>query len=413
LAQRIAIVGGGVSGLVAAHLLHRTHDVTVFEASEQAGGHVRTIHVNAPAGRRHAVDIGFIVYNEKTYPLFADLLRRIRVETQPSEMSFGVRSDASGVEYGSRSLAALLARPSNAIRPRFITMVRDILRFHREAGVAVRNGASQLTLGEYVRSSRYSDAFTEDFLVPMGSALWSAQRRRVLDMPASFVVGFLENHGMLAVNGQHEWRVVRGGSATYVDALIAPFADQIRLSTPVVRVERRHAHVVVDGETFDHVIFACHADQALRALTDPTKAEQEILGALPFEDNEIVLHTDTSVLPRSRRAWASWNYHVRGGDDAPATLTYNMNRLQTLDAGATYCVTLNPAKRIDPASVVHRTHFSHPTYTRAGLRARSRLGEISGIDRTHYCGAYWGYGFHEDGVRSGYTVAKRFGIGRA
>jgi predicted NAD/FAD-binding protein len=414
MAQRIAIVGAGVSGLVAAHLLHRTHDVTVFEANERPGGDVRTIDVKAPDGRLHAVDMGFIVFNEKTYPLFTALLRRLGVDSQPANMSFGVRSDRSGVEYGSRGIGALLAQPSNAVRPRFVAMVRDILRFHREAGAAVRNGASQCTLGEYVRSGRYSDAFTDDFLIPMGSALWSAPRGRVLEMPASFLVGFFENHGMLSVNDQPEWRVVKGGSARYVEALVAPFSDRVRTSTPVRRVERRHAHVVVDGETFDHVVFACHADQALHVLADPSKAEREVLAALPFHDNEAVLHTDTTVLPRSRRAWASWNYHVRGDDDeAAATITYDMNRLQALEASTTFCVTLNATDTIAGESIVHRTRFSHPTYTRAGIQARARHGDISGIDRTHYCGAYWGFGFHEDGVRSAYNVAKRFGVGRA
>jgi predicted NAD/FAD-binding protein len=288
-------------------------------------------------------------------------------------------------------------------------MVRDILRFNREAGPAVRNGAGQMSLGEYVEAGRFSSSFAEDYLVPMGSALWSVPAGRVLDMPAAFFVRFFENHGMLSVNDQPQWRVVRGGSTRYVDALIAPFQDRIRTSTPVARVERRHAHVTIDGEPFDHVVFACHADQALKMLGDPTRAEQEILAALPFQENEAVLHTDSSVLPRSRRAWASWNYHVRRDGEAPATVTYNMNALQTLEASATYCVSLNATDSIEPASIVHRAQFSHPVYTRAGMLARERHAEISGVDRTHYCGAYWGFGFHEDGVRSAYTVAKRFG----
>jgi predicted NAD/FAD-binding protein len=246
----------------------------------------------------------------------------------------------------------------------------------------------------------------------MGSALWSAPRAHVLDMPASFFVRFFENHGMLSVNGQPEWRVVKGGSTRYVEALIAPFADRIRVAAPVRRVERRHAHVVVDGETFDHVVFACHADQALAMLADPTRAEREVLGELPFQDNDVVLHTDTSVLPRSRRAWASWNYHVRGSEESPATLTYNMNKLQTLAAGATYCVTLNATEAIAAEAILHRTRFSHPVFTHAGSRARERWAEISGVDRTHYCGAYWGFGFHEDGVRSAHAVAQRFGVER-
>ncbi len=409
VSPRIAIVGGGVSGLVVAHLLHRTHDVTVFEAHDRVGGHVSTIDVTAPDGGRHAVDMGFIVYNEQTYPLFTALLRRLGVETQPSDMSFGVRSDRSGIEYGSKNVGSLLAQPSNLLRPRFVSMVRDILRFNREAGPAVRNGAGQMSLGEYVEAGDFSAAFAENYLVPMGSALWSLPRGRVLDMPAAFFVRFFENHGMLSVNGQPEWRVVRGGSARYVEALVAPFQDRIRTSTPVARVERRHAHVTVDDEPFDHVVFACHSDQALKMLGDPTRAERDILGALPFQDNEVVLHTDSSVLPRSRRAWAAWNYLVRRDDEAPATVTYNMNTLQTLEAPVTYCVTLNATDSIAPESIVHRAQFSHPVYTRAGMRARERHGEISGLDRTHYCGAYWGFGFHEDGVRAAYTVAKRFG----
>ena len=411
MAQRIAIVGGGVSGLVAAHLLHRVHDVTVFEAGPRIGGHVCTIDVIASDGSRDAVDLGFIVFNEKTYPLFTALLRRLGVESQASDMSFGVRSDVSGVEYGTRSAAALLAQPTNLLRPRFVSMVRDILRFHRQAGPAVRNGAADMTLGEYVATAGFSTPFNDDFLVPMGSALWSAPKADVLDMPASFFVRFFENHGMLSVDDQPEWRTVRGGSARYTEALVEPFADRIRTSSPVRRVERRHAHVVVDGEPFDHVIFACHADQALGMLADPTRAEREVLSALPFQENEVVLHTDTSVLPRSRRAWASWNYHVRAGAEAPATVTYNMNRLQAIEARVTYCVTLNATEWIAPEAILHRERFSHPVYTLPGMRAREKYAEISGVDRTHFCGAYWGFGFHEDGVRSAYTVAKRFGIG--
>jgi len=412
MAQRIAIVGGGVAGLVAAHLLHRAHDVTVFEAGPRVGGHVCTMDVIGPDGSSDAVDMGFIVFNEKTYPLFTALLERLGVESQPSDMSFGVRSDVSGVEYGTRNAGALLAQPSNLLRPRFVSMVRDILRFHREAGAAIRNGAAGLTLGEYVATAGFSTPFSDDFLVPMGSALWSAPRADVLDMPASFFVRFFENHGMLSVDDQPQWRTVRGGSARYVEALIAPFVDRIRTSTPVRAVERRHAHVVVDGESFDHVIFACHADQALAMLADPTRAERDVLSALPFQENEVVLHTDTSVLPRSRRAWASWNYHVRGGAEAPATVTYNMNRLQAIETSVTYCVTLNATQWIAPEAILHRERFSHPVYTLAGMRARERHAEISGVDRTHYCGAYWGFGFHEDGVRSAYAVAKSFGIGR-
>jgi predicted NAD/FAD-binding protein len=244
----------------------------------------------------------------------------------------------------------------------------------------------------------------------MGSALWSVPGGQVLEMPAEFFVRFFENHGMLTVADQPEWRVIKGGSARYVESLIAPLRDRIRTSTPVQQVQRHHAHVTVDGKMFDHVIFACHADQALAILADASHDEREILGALPFQKNDVVLHTDASVLPKSRRAWASWNYHVRNDPEAPATVTYNMNKLQTLESEPTYCVTLNATESIDPASILNRTQFSHPVYTLAGMRAQDRRFDISGIRQTHYCGAYWGFGFHEDGVRSAVDVAERFGV---
>jgi predicted NAD/FAD-binding protein len=290
-------------------------------------------------------------------------------------------------------------------------MLRGILRFNREATGAVRNGAAELSLGQYLAKAEFSRAVTEHYLMPMGSALWSMPRGRVLEMPAEFFVRFFENHGMLTVNDQPEWRVISGGSARYVEALVAPFQDRIRTSSPVRSVERRHAHVDVNGENFDHVIFACHADQALRILGDATPRERDVLGALPFQANEVVLHTDTSVLPRRRRAWASWNYHVGGEAETPATVTYNMNRLQTLEAESTYCVTLNATQAIDPDSILYRARFSHPVYDRASIAAQKRHDEISGVDRTHFCGAYWGFGFHEDGVRSAVKIAERFGVG--
>jgi len=409
--QRIAIIGSGVAGLVAAHLLHRKHTVTVLEARPRVGGHVCTVDVPGPDGETRAIDIGFIVYNEHNYPLFTRLIDRLGVATQPSNMSFGVRCDRTGLEYGSENLRTLFAQPSNLVSPGFYAMLRGIVRFNREAGTAVRNGASRLSLGQYLRKADFSESVTEHYLLPMGSALWSIPRGRVLEMPAEFFVRFFENHGMLTVNDQPDWRVITGGSARYVDVLIEPFEDRIRTSSPVRRVERRHAHVVVDGENFDHVIFACHADQALRMLADPTPRERDVLECLPFQTNEVVLHTDTSVLPRSRRAWASWNYHVRGEAQAPAAVTYNMNRLQTLEAESTYCVTLNATETIDPDSILQRARFSHPVYDTASIAAQGRHEEISGVDRTHFCGAYWGFGFHEDGVRSAVKVAERFGVG--
>lgn len=416
--MRIAIVGSGVSGLVAAHLLHPRHDVTVFEARERIGGHVNTIDIPKDDGRTDRVDTGFIVYNEHNYPIFTKLLAKLGVATHASDMSFSVRCDRTGLEYNGSTIGQLFAQRRNLFRPSFHRMLLDILRFNREAAPAIADGAAEMTLGEYVASAGYGRGLSEHYLLPMGSALWSLPRAQVLDMPAAFFVRFFENHGMLTVDDRPEWRVVTGGSNRYVEKLVEPFRDRIRTGVPVRRVTRNGLGsaseqstdgVLVDGEAFDHVVFACHSDQALDVLADATHAERELLGALPYQENDVVLHTDTSVLPRTRRAWGAWNYHLRGSSDAPATVTYNMNVLQTLDVPQTYCVTLNATDTIDPASIVYRTTYHHPVYTREGFAAQERHAEISGVNRTHFCGAYWGFGFHEDGARSGLRVAEAFG----
>ena len=411
---RVAVVGTGVSGLVTAHLLHPSVEVTLFESRTRIGGHVRTVEVERADGSL-AVDTGFIVYNEHNYPLFTRLLDTLGVETQPSDMSFSVRCDRTGLEYNGSTLSQIFSQRRNLLSLPFLRMLNDILRFNREAADAVRNGAADLTLGEYVDAAGYSPRLSEHYLVPMGSALWSIPRRQVLQMPAAFFVRFFENHGMLTVDDRPEWRVVTGGSRRYVDALVAPFRHRIRTGTAVERVERHANGVRVDGEDFDHVVLACHSDQALALLADPTPAEEEILGALPYQANDVVLHTDVSVLPKARRAWGSWNYHVRGGADDPATVTYNMNMLQSLPGPTTYCVTLNGTEGIDPRRILHRTRYHHPVYTTRGFQAQQRHHEISGGlaasgGRTHFCGAYWGYGFHEDGVRSAVRVAAELGV---
>lgn len=409
--MRIAIVGTGVSGLVAAHLLHPHHDLTVFEARDRVGGHVNTVEVEGRRGRALRVDTGFIVYNETNYPLFTRLLQTLGVDTQPSDMSFSVRCDRTGIEYNGSTLRQIFAQRRNLLRPSFLRMLHDILRFNREAVPAMRNGAAHLTLGEYVHDAGFSRGLTDLYLLPMGSALWSIPRDRVLEMPAAFFVSFFQNHGMLTVDDRPEWRVVAGGSDGYLGPLVRPFRDRIRTSAPVTSVVRSSDGVFVNGESFDHVVLACHSDQALAALDDPTPSEREILGSMPYQANDVILHTDERVLPRRRAAWGSWNYHVAGDGDGPATVTYNMNMLQTLETPRTFCVTLNDPGTIDPASVLYRTTYHHPIYTPEGFAAQERHDEISGVNRTHYCGAYWGFGFHEDGVRSGVRVAERFGVG--
>jgi predicted NAD/FAD-binding protein len=288
-------------------------------------------------------------------------------------------------------------------------MAADILRFNRHAPQAVQNGAAGATLGEYVRAAGYSGRFVDHYIVPMASALWSQPRGRALEIPLAFLVRFLDNHGMLRVNGRPEWRVVQGGSQRYVAALTRPFASRIRLGSPVRGVRRLENGVTVDGERFDHLILACHADQALALLEDPTPDERAILGSFPYQANDVVLHTDASLLPRRRRLWAAWNYHLDGEPDAPVAITYNMNILQTLAAPATFCLTLNRPTAVAADRVVGRFTYHHPVFTRAGVAAQGRHRAISGVNRTHYCGAYWGNGFHEDGVASALAACRPFG----
>ena len=406
---RIAVVGGGVSGLVAAHLLHPEHDVTVFEAGAYAGGHTNTIEVETARGPL-AVDTGFIVFNERNYPRFEALLAELGVASQPSDMSFGV-SDGD-FEYASTSPSGLYAKRSHLLSPAFQRMVADVPRFQRQAR-ALLTSAEEPTLREWLATLGVSDAFVERVIVPQAAAVWSADPEQMWTFPARFLVEFFDNHGMLGLRGRPRWRTVTGGSKRYVEALTAPFADRIRLSTPVRSIERFADRVEVtpaggEPEPFDEVVIAAHADQALAMLADPTPAEREILGAFPYQANEAVLHTDRRLLPRRRRAWASWNYHL-GAASGPATVTYHMNRLQSLDADEQYCVTLNRTEAIDPARIIRRIGYAHPVYTVEGQAAQRRYDEIGGRDRTHYCGAYWGWGFHEDGVASAHRAVATLG----
>jgi predicted NAD/FAD-binding protein len=391
-----------VSGLVAAHLLRRDHEITVFEAGAYPGGHANTVTVG-----ELEVDTGFIVYNDRNYPRFEALLAELGVETQPSQMSFGV-SDGKDFEYASTSPNGLYARRAHVLSPRFQRMVADVPRFQRHARELLESGAAP-SLREWLATLGLSDAFVERVIVPQAAAVWSADPEQMWTFPARFLVEFFDNHGMLGLRDRPRWRTVTGGSRRYVQALTAPFADRIRLSTPVRSVERFEDHVEVtprggEPERFDEVVLACHADQALAMLADPTGAEREILGAFPYQPNEAVLHTDRSLLPRRRRAWASWNYHLAEGASGPATVTYDMNRLQSLRSGHQLCVTLNRSEAIDPRHVIRTIPYAHPVYTAAGAAAQQRYDEIGGRDRTHFCGAYWGWGFHEDGVVSAYRA---------
>jgi len=421
--MKVAVIGTGIAGNVVAHRLHGAgHEITVFEADARAGGHTHT-HCIEVDGEAHAIDTGFIVFNDRTYPHFIALLDELGVDSQPTSMSFSVRNDRRGLEYNGTSLDGLFAQRRNLVRPSFLAMLAAILRFHRRAPALLAQDAPDVTLGEYLEEHGFRGRFVDDYLVPMGASIWSTDPERMLTFPARFFMRFLHNHGMLTVNDRPTWRVVQGGSARYVDRLTARWRDRIRYGCPVQRVRRRADGVVVKAherpdERFDHVFLACHADQSLGLLADPTPAERDVLGALPYQQNEAVLHTDTSLLPRRRRAWAAWNYHVLHGADprrGRVALTYNMNILQGLESRHTFCVTLNATEHVDPARVLARLRYDHPLFTPAGVAAQQRHGEVSGaphardpVGRTHYCGAYWRYGFHEDGVVSARMALDRF-----
>ncbi|WP_455232319.1 NAD(P)/FAD-dependent oxidoreductase [Geopseudomonas aromaticivorans] len=412
--MRIAIVGTGIAGLTAAHLLSRSHELSVFEAGDWIGGHTHTVDV-AVDGRRHAVDTGFIVFNDWTYPNFIRLLDQLGVASQPTEMSFSVHEPSSGVEYNGNTLNSLFAQRRNLLSPRFWGMLRDILRFNREALADLAGGRlpADITLGRYLAERGYGRRFIDHYIVPMGAAIWSMSLAGMLEFPLEFFVRFFKNHGLLSVSDRPQWRVIQGGSRSYIEPLTASFADAIRLNCPVLRVERDADGVTVHSaagrERFDRIVFACHSDQALALLAAPSAAEREILGALPYADNDVLLHTDTSLLPRRRLAWASWNYRLGGDPRQPAALTYNMNILQGIQAPQTFCVSLNQNLAIDPQRVLGRFKYAHPQYSLAGMAAQARWRELHGALNSYYCGAYWANGFHEDGVVSALRVAAAFG----
>ncbi|HEY5810195.1 MAG TPA: FAD-dependent oxidoreductase [Povalibacter sp.] len=416
--MRVAIIGAGIAGNTVAWKLHREHEITVFEAEHWIGGHTHTVDVPY-SGRTYAIDTGFIVCNDRTYPNFLQLLDEIRVPTQPSTMSFSVRCERTGLEYNGTSLNGLFAQRRNLLRPTFLGMLRDILRFNRSAPSLLDDDTNAaITLGDYLEAGRYGREFIHRYLLPMGAAIWSTEPARMLDCPARFFIRFFHNHGMLTIDERPQWRVVRGGSRTYVDSLTAPFRDRILKSTAATGLRRVPGGVQVEARDgtcrlFDAVFVACHSDQALRLLRDPTPSERAVLGAITYQANEVVLHTDTRLLPTRRRAWAAWNYHLLDSVRPGVAVTYNMNELQSLDAPVTFCVTLNRSDAIDPAKVIGRYTYHHPLFSAAAVAAQSRQSELNGAGGVYYCGAYWRYGFHEDGVVSALNALRDFKEGSA
>ena len=409
--MKIAIVGSGIAGNVAARGLYREHEISVYEAAAHVGGHTHT-HAVELDGERQQVDSGFIVFNDRTYPNFVALLSELGVAVQHSAMSFSVRNERSGLEYNGANLDTLFAQRRNLFRPPFLRMIREILRFNREA-TALLTAKTEFGLGEYLDAHGYSCEFKNDYLIPMGAAIWSTDPRRMLSFPARFFARFLHNHGMLTLDRRPQWLAIRGGSACYVEKLVAPFRDRIRVNTPVQSIRRTPAGVLIkadgaEAERYDYVFLACHADQALSLLTDASAVEREVLGAIPYQENEAVLHTDTTLLPRKRLAWAAWNYHVLREPGQRVALTYNMNILQNLKSRHTFCVTLNHTAHIAPQQIIERMTYHHPLYTPASVAAQQRQHEVNGVNRTSFCGAYWRYGFHEDGVVSALAALQHF-----
>ena len=415
--MRIAVIGAGIAGLGAAYLLGRKHEVVVYEAEQRLGGHTHT-HAIELAGEKHAVDTGFIVFNPDHYPLLTRLFGELGVESQPTIMSFAVKNEITGLEYNATNPERLFCQRRNLLRPKFWGMVRDILRFYREAPALLADPAPGPTIGEYLYRGGYGALFIEDHLLPMASALWSSPTETVMDFPAKYLVQFMANHQMLDPGTRKPWQVVRGGSSRYLDKLVPAIRAEFRRGAPVLSLQRDADGVTlrVDGDLsrFDQVVLACHADQALAMLGDASSAETEVLGAMRFQRNDTVLHTDTSLLPRNRRAWAAWNaLRLKPDPRHPAahscTVSYSMNLLQWLATDTQFIVTLNATQRIDPAKILARMDYAHPLYSHASVAAQARWAEISGARRTWYAGAYWGWGFHEDGLRSGVRVAQALG----
>lgn len=410
--MKIAIIGTGIAGNVVAYHLHKQHDISVFESNNYIGGHTHTHDINV-SDQRFAIDTGFIVFNYKTYPHFTQLLKTLNVDVQESSMSFSVKSDQTGLEYNGSTLNSLFAQRSNLLRPSFYRMIRDILRFNQEALALLNTEQANVPLGIYLQQNGYSDEFIKHYLIPMGAAIWSTSPKLMMDFPSGFFVRFFHNHGMLSVDDRPTWYVIKGGSKEYVKKLTAPFRDRIFTDYAVKSVSRSAEGVDLifnngDKQRFDQVFIATHSNQALEILSDASEAEKQILESIPYQKNQAVLHTDETLLPKRRLAWAAWNYHILPTSQEQVALTYNMNILQGLQSKSTFCVTLNNRQDIAEEKIIKTIDYEHPIFTPDGILAQQRQAEINGVNRTYYCGAYWRYGFHEDGVWSALNALEHF-----
>lgn len=408
-AKKIAIIGSGISGLTTAYYLNKDHDITVFESNNYIGGHTDTHRIQCDNSDLQ-VDSGFIVFNERNYPNFVRLLKEINVEWQDSDMSFSVNNQRSGLQYSATDLRGLFSQKRNIANLKFYRMIYDIFRFYRHGPAIVSDPSyAHITLQDYLEQNKYSQSFMDDHLFPMTGALWSATPEKVKTFPVQYLVAFMQNHNMMQASNRPLWKVIKGGSQQYVKALTQSFRHKIVINSKIDKVERKAGKVILHGpngnkQTFDKVIFACHSDQALRILCDPSKEERNVLGSIPYQENHMVLHSDTSVMPTKKSAWASWNAVVPNGASNQCTVTYYMNKLQNLPTKRPFFVTLNPLHDIDKRLVWQERVYHHPIYSIDTLKAQQQWHQISGHRNTFYCGAYWFWGFHEDGVRSALRV---------
>jgi len=410
--MKIAVVGSGIAGNVAAYYLNKKHDITLFETNNYVGGHTHTHDIEAIDGQL-AIDTGFIVFNYKTYPHFTALLKELGVEVQISDMSFSVKCEKTGLEYNGTTLNSLFSQRKNLFSPKFYKMIRDILRFNKESVEDLHSGKAEMPLGEYLQKNNYGEKFITQYLVPMGAAVWSAEPEGMMSFPAGFFIRFFHNHGMLSVSDRPQWYVIKGGSREYVKKLTAEFADKIHTSSGVKNIKRtvNGVELVLNNNEihhFDEVFIATHSDEALNLLEDASAIEKTTLGAIPYQVNEAILHTDDSILPKKRLAWAAWNYHILKNQNDRVALTYNMNILQSLDSKQTFCVTLNNEAAIDKNKIIKKMRYEHPIFTEDGMLAQQKQADINGINHTYFCGAYWRFGFHEDGVWSALQALKHF-----